>query len=75
VLLEPLAAAGVTAIVGALWRLSNEHAGMRASMELGIKQLVSQIAGLRNELSRDIARAESVLQDHEHRIRKLENEE
>ena len=69
---ESLAAAGVVATVGALWRLSVEHAGMRVSLERGIQQVVDQLASLRIELRRDIARAEDVLADHEHRLRKLE---
>jgi hypothetical protein len=73
--IESLAVLGVTAVVGALWRLSNEHAGMRASLDLGMKQLVDQVKGLRNELSRDISRAEEILHDHEGRIRNLEKNE
>jgi hypothetical protein len=45
---------------------------MRVSLERGIQQVVDQLASLRIELRRDIARAEDVLADHEHRLRKLE---
>ena len=71
---ESLAVLGVAAVVGALWRLSGEHAGMRVTLDKGIKEVVGQIAGLRKELSKDIERAEAVLEDHEHRIRKLESD-
>ena len=74
VVIETLAAAGLVAIVGSLWRLSVEHAGMRVSLEKGISQVVEQIAGLRGELRRDIGRVEDVLEDHEYRIRRLERE-
>jgi len=73
-LLETLAASGVVAVCGALWKLSVEHAGMRVSLERGISQVVEQIAGLRSELRRDIGRVEDVLEDHEDRIRRLERE-
>jgi hypothetical protein len=71
---ESLAAAGVIAIVGTLWRLSNEHSGMRVALEHGMGQVVEQIKGLRNEIRRDVERLEDVLEDHEHRLRKLEQE-
>jgi hypothetical protein len=71
---ETLAAAGVVAIVGTLWRLSNEHSGMRVALEQGMGQVVEQIKGLRNEIRRDVERLEDVLEDHEHRLRKLEQE-
>ncbi len=48
---------------------------MRVSLERGIQQVVDQLANLRIELRRDIARAEDVLADHEHRLRKLEDHE
>lgn len=73
-MVETLAAAGVVAIVGTLWRLSNEHSGMRVALEQGMSQVVEQIKGLRIELRRDVARLEDVLEDHEHRIRKLEQD-
>lgn len=72
-MIETLAAAGLVAIVGSLWRLSIEHAGMRVSLEKGIAQVVEQISGLRGELRRDISRVEDVLEDHEDRIRQLEH--
>ena len=73
-MLETLAAAGVVAVVGSLWRLSVEHAGMRVALEQGLKAVLKEFQGLRNDLNKDIARAESILEDHEHRIRKLEQE-
>lgn len=73
-MIETLAAAGLVAVVSSLWRLSVEHAGMRVSLEKGIGQVVEQIAGLRSELRRDIGRLEDVMEDHEHRIRRLERE-
>lgn len=73
-MIETLAAAGLAAIVGSLWRLSCEHAGMRVSLDKGISQVVEQIAGLRSELRKDIGRVEDVLEDHEDRIRRLERE-
>ena len=73
-MVETLAAAGVAAIVGSLWRLSIEHAGMRVALERGIAQVVEQISGLRMELRHDIERLENVIEDHEARIRKLEQE-
>lgn len=73
-MVEALATAGVVAIVSALWRLSNEHSGMRVTLEQGMKQVVDQIKGLRIELRRDVERLEDVLEDHEHRIRKLEQD-
>lgn len=69
---ETLAAAGVIAVVGTLWRLSTEHAGMRVALEKGLQQVVDQISSMRAELSRDVERLEDVLEDHEHRIRRLE---
>lgn len=69
---ETLAAAGVVAIVGTLWRLSTEHAGMRVALERGMEQVVDQIKALRTEISRDVERLEEVLEDHEHRLRRLE---
>lgn len=78
---ETLATTAVVAIVAALWRLSNEHAGMKASfnafaksVEKGMGQVVDHMAGLRQELSRDIARLEEHLADHEDRLRKLEQD-
>lgn len=47
---------------------------MRVSLERGIAQLVEQVSGLRNELRKDIGRVEDMLEDHEHRIRKLEHD-
>ena len=73
-MIETLAAAALVAVVSSLWRLSVEHAGMRVSLEKGIGQVVEQIAGLRSELRRDIGRLEDVMEDHEHRIRRLERE-
>ena len=73
-MVETLAAAGVCAIVGSLWRLSIEHAGMRVALERGIAQVVEQIAGLRVELRHDIERLEDVIEDHETWIRKLEQD-
>lgn len=73
-MVETLAAAGVAAIVGSLWRLSIEHAGMRVALERGIAQVVEQISGLRMELRHDIERLEDVIEDHEARIRKLEQD-
>lgn len=61
-------------MVTALWRLSNEHSGMRVTLEQGMNQVVDQIKGLRIELRRDVERLEDVLEDHEHRIRKLEQD-
>lgn len=79
-MVETLAASGVAALVAALWRLSNEHAGMRVALERGLKQVVDQVIALRTELTKDVNRLEDVLSDqkerlidHEHRIRKLEN--
>lgn len=72
---ETLAAAGVVAMVGSLWRLSMEHAGLRVTLEQGLKAVIKEFQGLRSDLSKDIARAESVLEDHEIRIRKLEQDE
>jgi len=69
---ESLAVAGVVAIVGTLWRLSTEHAGMRVALEKGLQQVVDQISSMRVELSRDVERLEEVLDDHEGRIRRLE---
>jgi hypothetical protein len=71
---ETLVAAGIVAMVSTLWRLSTEHAGMRVSLEKGIAQVVEQISGLRTELRRDVNRLETVLEDHEHRIRNLEKD-
>jgi hypothetical protein len=71
---ETLAAAGVVAMVGSLWRLSVEHAGMRVTLEQGLNSVLREFQGLRHDLNRDIARAESILADHETRIRKLEEE-
>lgn len=73
-MVETLAAAGVVAIVGTLWKLSLEHAGMRVALEQGMKQVVDQIKALRTEISRDVARLEDVLEDHEHRLRRLEGD-
>lgn len=73
-MIETLAGAAVVGLVGTLWRLSTEHAGMRVTLEKGIAQVVEQIAGLRQELRRDVNRIEDVLEDHEHRIRQLEKE-
>jgi hypothetical protein len=80
-MVETLASAAVVAIVGTLWRLSVEHAGMRASfnqfaksVENGMGQLVDHMAGLRTELSRDISRLEDHIADHEDRLRKLEQD-
>jgi hypothetical protein len=69
---ESLAVAGVIAVVGTLWRLSTEHAGMRVALEKGLQQVVDQISSMRVELSRDVERLEDVLEDHEGRIRRLE---
>jgi hypothetical protein len=69
---ESLAVAGVVAVVGTLWRLSTEHAGMRVALEKGLQQVVDQISSMRVELSRDVERLEEVLEDHEGRIRRLE---
>lgn len=71
-MVESLAVAGVVAIVGTLWRLSTEHAGMRVALEKGLQQVVDQISSMRVELSRDVERLEEVLDDHEGRIRRLE---
>ena len=71
-MVETLAAAGVVAVVSTLWRLSTEHAGMRVALEKGLQQVVEQISSMRIELSRDVDRLEDVLEDHEHRIRRLE---
>lgn len=73
-MIETLAAAGVVAIVGTLWRLSTEHAGMRVALERGMDQVVEQIKSLRGEIRRDVERLEDVLEDHESRIRRLEKE-
>lgn len=73
-MVETLAAAGVAAIVGSLWKLSIEHAGMRVALERGMAQVVEQIIGLRMELRHDIERLENVIEDHEARIRKLEQD-
>lgn len=73
-MVETLAAAGVVAIVGTLWRLSTEHAGMRVALEKGMAQVVDQIKALRTEISRDVERLEEVIEDHEHRLRKLEHD-
>jgi len=75
VVIEGLAVAGVVAIVGTLWRLSTEHAGMRVALEKGLDQVVDQISSMRAELSRDVERLEDVLEDHEHRIRRLEKKD
>jgi hypothetical protein len=79
--LETLAIAGVAGIVGALWRLSTEHAGMRVALDKGIGQVVDQIKALRAELGKDVERLEdvlddqkNVLNDHENRIRVLEKD-
>lgn len=72
--IETLAAAAIVGVIGTLWRLSTEHAGMRVSLERGIAQVVEQISGLRIELTLDVNRLEDVLEDHEHRIRTLEKE-
>lgn len=79
-MVEALAASGAAAIVAALWRLSNEHAGMRIALERGLAQVVDQVVALRTELTKDVNRLEDVLSDqkdrlmdHEHRIRKLED--
>ena len=69
---ETLAAAGVVAVVSTLWRLSTEHAAMRVALEKGLQQVVDQISSMRLEISRDVDRLEDVLEDHEHRIRRLE---
>lgn len=71
-MVESLAVAGVIAVVGTLWRLSTEHAGMRVALEKGLQQVVDQISSMRVELSRDVERLEGVLEDHEGRIRRLE---
>lgn len=71
-MVESLAVAGVIAVVGTLWRLSTEHAGMRVALEKGLQQVVDQISSMRVELSRDVERLEDVLEDHESRIRHLE---
>lgn len=71
-MVETLATAGVVAIVGTLWRLSTEHAGMRVALEKGMSQVVDQIKALRAEISRDVERLEEVIEDHENRLRKLE---
>ena len=71
-MVESLAVAGVIAVVGTLWRLSTEHAGMRVALEKGLQQVVEQISSMRVELSRDVERLEDVLEDHESRIRRLE---
>lgn len=71
-MVESLAVAGVIAVVGTLWRLSTEHAGMRVALEKGLQQVVDQISSMRVELSRDVERLEDVLEDHEGRIRRLE---
>jgi len=73
-MLEALAATGVAAIVGSLWRLSMEHAGMRVALEQGLKAVLKEFQGLRSDLSKDISRAEAILDDHETRIRKLEQD-
>lgn len=73
-MIETLAGAAIVGVIGTLWRLSTEHAGMRVTMEKGIAQVVEQISGLRIELRRDVNRLEDVLDDHEHRIRSLEKE-
>ena len=73
-MVEALGTAGVVAVVGALWRLSNEHSGMRVALDKGMSQIVDQIKGLRIELRRDIEHLENVIEDHEHRIRKLEQD-
>ena len=73
-MVETLATAGVVAIVGTLWKLSTEHAGMRVALEQGMAQVVDQIKALRNEISRDVARLEDVLEDHEVRLRRLEKD-
>jgi hypothetical protein len=72
---ETLAAASAVAMVGSLWRLSMEQAGLRVTLEQGLKAVIKEFQGLRSDLSKDIARAESVLEDHEIRIRKLEQDE
>ena len=74
-MIETLAGAAIVGIIGTLWRLSTEHAGMRIALEKGIAQVVEQISGLRVELRRDVNRLEDVLADHEHRIRSLEKEQ
>lgn len=71
--IETLAAAGVVAVVGSLWRLSVEHTGLRVTLEQGLKAVIKEFQGLRADLGKDIARAESVLEDHENRIRNLEH--
>jgi len=73
-MVETLATAGVVAIVGTLWKLSTEHAGMRVALEQGMAQVVDQIKALRTEISRDVARLEDVLEDHEDRLRRLEKD-
>jgi hypothetical protein len=74
-MVETLAAAGVVAVCSALWKLSVEHAGMRVALEQGLKAVLIEFQGLRNDLSKDISRAESILEDHEDRIRQLERNE
>lgn len=71
-MVETLAAAGLTALVATLWKLSIGHALLSKTIDDGIKAVVKEMQALRKEIGDDIGRLEKVTEDHEYRIRDLE---
>lgn len=56
------------AAVGALWKIAVEYGTMRE----GMRSILGELRGMRNELTKDIKVVQDEVTDHEVRIREIE---